>query len=127
VVLPGWAGLRRREVCLLRLGDVSLPLDNPSMVVTRKGGRRQELPLSAGLAAELRPFVFGRPLTELVYPASYNVIDRDLRRLGARLGISRVSAHDLRRTFGRIQYYEKDVDINRIRILYNHRDTAQTL
>jgi integrase len=127
VVLPGWAGLRRREVCLLRVGDVRLALDSPSMVVTRKGGRRQELPLSAGLAAELQPFVLGRAAAEFVYPSSYNVIDRDLRRLGVRLGIPQIAAHDLRRTFGRILYYEKGVDINRIRILYNHRDTAQTL
>jgi integrase len=107
------------------VGDVALPVDDPRIVVTRKGGRRQELPIGNGVANALRPFVSGRPNDERVFPASYNVIDRDLRRVGGRIGVPRISCHDLRRTFGRM-LYQRGVDINRIRVLFGHRDAAMT-
>jgi integrase len=46
--------------------------------------------------------------------------------LGTPFGL-RVAPHDLRRTFGRVLYYEKGVDINEIRSLYGHATTEQTL
>jgi integrase len=125
VALTAWAGLRRIEIERLRVDDVALPVDDPRIVVSRKGGRRQELPIGKGAANALRPFAAGRPASERVFPASYNVIDRDLRRIGARIGIPRISCHDLRRTFGRM-LYERGVDINRIRVLFGHRDAAMT-
>ena len=126
VALTALAGLRRREVHLLRAGDCSLAMDDPRIVVSRKGGKRQELPIGNGVANALRPFVIARPAAERVFPASYNVIDRDLRRIGKRAGIPRLSCHDLRRSFGRMLYYDSGVDVNRIRMLYGHRDAAMT-
>lgn len=126
VALTAWAGLRRNELFLLRVGDCSLAMDDPRIVVSRKGSKRQELPVGNGVANALRPFVFGRSADERVFPASYNVIDRDLRRVGRRLGIQKVSCHDLRRSFGRMLYHDRNVDVNRIRMLYGHRDAAMT-
>ncbi|MFZ0699707.1 MAG: site-specific integrase [Thermoplasmata archaeon] len=126
VALTAWAGLRRIEVSLLRVGDCSLAVDDPRVIVNRKGGKRQEVPVGNGVANALRPLVVGREPGEPVFPASYNVIDGDLRRVGRRVGIPKISCHDLRRSFGRMLYYDLGVDINRIRMLYGHRDAAMS-
>ena len=122
----GWAGLRRNELWLLKVGDVNLSMDRPTIVVTRKGGRRQELPVARAVANALRPFVVGRPSAARVFPGCYQLIYDDVETLGALLGL-KVAPHDLRRTFGRVLYYEMDVDVNEIRSLYGHATTEQTL
>ena len=122
----GWAGLRRNELWLLSVEDVNLSMDRPSIVVTRKGGRRQELPISRSVANALRPFVVGRRPTERVYPGSYSLIHADVEALGRAVGV-KAAPHDLRRTFGRLLYYEKSVDVNEIRSLYGHATTEMTL
>ena len=122
----GWAGLRRNELWLLKVGDVNLSMDRPTIVVTRKGGRRQELPVARAVANALRPFVVGRPSAARVFPGCYRLIYDDVETLGALLGL-KVAPHDLRRTFGRVLYYEMDVDVNEIRSLYGHATTEQTL
>jgi len=61
-----------------------------------------------------------------MYPRCYQGIYNDVEALGVRLGI-RAAPHDLRRSFGRILYYEKGVDINEIRSLYGHATTEMTL
>ncbi len=124
--LLGWAGLRRNELWTLLTGDVNLSMDRPAIVVTRKGGRRQELPIARAVANALRPFVVGRAATARVYPHCYQGIYNDVEALGTRLGI-RAAPHDLRRSFGRVLYYEKGVDVNEIRSLYGHATTEMTL
>jgi integrase len=126
LALLGWAGLRRNELWTLLVDDVNLSMDRPAIVVTRKGGRRQELPIARAVANALRPFVVGRPMSVRVYPRCYQGIYNDVETLGTRLGI-RASPHDLRRSFGRVLYYEKGVDINEIRSLYGHATTEMTL
>ncbi len=96
------------------------------MVVTRKGGRRQELPIARAVANALRPFVLGRAPTDRAYPRCYQGVYNDVETLAAPLGL-KASPHDLRRTFGRVLYYEKGVDVNEIRSLYGHATTEQTL
>lgn len=127
VALAGWAGLRRREICLLRVGDVDLDMRSPSLTVSRKGGRRQVVPIARSVANALRPLVFGRVAADPVYPRSYSSLGCDLTRLGRHAGLGPVSAHDLRRTFGRVLYYERGCDINSIRVLYGHSSTEMTL
>lgn len=122
----GWAGLRRNELSLLRVGDVNLSMDRPSIVVTRKGGRRQELPIAKAVADALRPFVIGRAPTGRVYPRSYQRIYDDLETLGSLVGV-RATPHDLWRTFGRVLFYEKGIGLNEIRSLYGHASTEQSL
>lgn len=126
LVLTAWAGLRRSEACSLRVADVQLAVDVPSITVTRKGGRRQELPIARAVANALRPLVLGRCDSERVYPRSYSTFARDLRELGRRAGVGAVAAHDLRRTFGRMLYYERGQDLNTIRVLYGHASVAMT-
>ncbi len=122
----GWAGLRRGELWRLLVEDANLGMDAPALVVTRKGGRRQELPIARAVANALRPFVLGRPGAARVYPCGRTTIYADVRELGAAIGL-RVAPHDLRRTFGRILYYEHRVDINEIRSLYGHATTEMSL
>lgn len=126
VAATAWAGLRRNELWALRVGDCRLDADAPSITVTRKGGRHQWLPISRSVADAIRPFS-ADDASARVYPMSYNVIDRDLRRIGARIGLKEISAHDLRRTFGRLLYYEWRQDINDIRSLLGHSTTEMTL
>lgn len=126
IALTAWAGLRRAEAVSLRVGDVSLVVDAPSIAVTRKGGRRQELPIARSVANALRPFVVGRGVSERVYPKGYSAFARDLRAVGRLAGVGPVAAHDLRRTFGRVLYYERHCDLNTIRVLYGHSSVAMT-
>jgi integrase len=127
IALAGWAGLRRREIVSLHVGDVVLAVDAPSMRVRRKGGRVQDLPISRGVVNALRPFVLGRKPGDKVYPCAYVSVDPDVRSAGRLIGLPALSCHDLRRTFGRVLYYERKVDINTIRVLYGHRSTEMTL
>jgi hypothetical protein len=82
----------------------------------RCAGRRERPP-----AIRARSTGAGR-----VYPGCYQLIYDDVKSLGAPL-VLRVAPHDLQRTFGRVLYYEKGVDINEIRSLYGHATTEQTL
>jgi integrase len=125
LALAAWAGLRRREISSLRVGGVTLTIDNPRMVVTRKGGRRQELPISKAVLNVLRPWIIGRAPEDTVYPQGYFAVQRDVEAL-ARIIRRPVSCHDLRRSFARI-LYRRGVDINTIRVLYNHSTTEMTL
>lgn len=122
----GWAGLRRNELWTLRVGDLNLSVDRASMIVTRKGGRRQELPMARAVVNAMRPFALGKAPECRLYPCGYQSIYSDVEALGAVVGI-RASPHDLRRTFGRVLYYEKAVDVNEIRSLYGHATTEMTL
>ncbi len=125
LALTAWAGLRRAEACGIRVRDVNLDMWSPTVWVTRKGGRRQELPIARSVANAIRPFV-GSDQDAKVYPKSYSAFGSDLVRLGRRAGLPGLSAHDLRRTFGRMLYYEKHADINTIRVLYGHASVAMT-
>jgi len=116
--LGAWAGLRRREIGSLTVGDVRMTLDKPLMNVTRKGGVKKDVPISKAVLNAIRPYVLGKPPEARVYPNGYACIQRDVEALGRIVG-SRVSCHNLRRSFGR-NLYKRGVDVNRIRAHYNH-------
>lgn len=126
LALGAWAGLRRREIFSLRVGDVSLAIDRPVAIVLRKGGERKEVPLSRAVANAIRPLWVGRDSSEKLYPLCYTRIQYDLRDVARLAGIPALSCHDLRRSFGRILYYERKVPMNTIRALYNHASTEMT-
>ena len=125
LALGAWAGLRRREIASLTVGDVRLALDKPLLNVTRKGGVKKDIPISRAVLNALRPFVVGQLPERRVYPQGYACIQRDVEALGRIIGTP-VSCHDLRRSFGR-NLYKRGVDVNRIRALYNHSTTEMTL
>ena len=126
IALTAWAGLRRREACELKVRDVNLDLSAPTILVSRKGGRRQLLPVARSVANLLRPFVLGKAPEAKVYPKSYSAFGSDLVRLGRKAQLPGLSAHDLRRTFGRMLYYERHADLNTIRVLYGHSSQEMT-
>lgn len=121
-----WAGLRRNEWWTLRVGDVNLSMDRPSIVVTRKGGRPQELPVARAVVNALRRFVVGREPNDRVDPGCHQRVYDDVEALGVPLDL-KVAPHDLGRPFGRVLYNEKGVDVNEIRPLFGHATTEQTL
>lgn len=125
VALMAWVGLRRREAWSLRVTDVNLAADAPSVHIIRKGGTPADLPIPKVVLNALRPAVFGKAPDERVYPCCIGQLDVELRETGRLLGIQ-LSAHDLRRTFGRCLYYDHHVDVNDIRVLYGHRTTEMT-
>ncbi len=111
---------------LVARGRRAARVDSARLVVTRKGGRRQEPPIARAVANAIRPLVVGKDPTELVYPRSYSTFARDLSQVGRRAGVGPVSAHHPRRSFGRILYYEHRQDLNTIRALYGHASVAMT-
>ncbi len=125
LALGAWAGLRRREIASLTVGDVRMALDKPLMNVTRKGGVKKDVPISRAVLNAIRPFVVEKPPEARVYPNGYACIQRDVEALGRIIGTP-VSCHDLRRSFGR-NLYKRGVDVNRIRALYNHATSEMTL
>lgn len=127
LALGAWTGLRRREIASLTVADVDTDLGRPTLSVLRKGGARKLLPMSRATANAVRPFVMGRERAAPLYPMSYRTIQADLSAVAVRVGLSALAAHDLRRSFGRILYREHRVDLNTIRVLYNHRSTEMTL
>ncbi|MCI4351481.1 MAG: hypothetical protein L3K15_08225 [Thermoplasmata archaeon] len=87
VALTAWVGIRRREAWSLRCGDVNLGADSASISVVRKGGERKMLPIPQAALNVVRPAVFGPRAEERVHPLGLVSMDKDLGRVGARLGI----------------------------------------
>jgi integrase len=125
LALMAWAGLRRRGAWGVRVSDVNLALDRPTVRATMKGGAEIVLPLPKAALNALRPAVVGKNSDERLYPLGYVTLGKDIERLGKRLGI-RLSAHDLRRSFGRILHNDFGVDLNTIRCLYHHKSADMT-
>jgi integrase len=121
----GWVGLRRSEAWNVTPADVSLTLGAATVRVIRKGGHHETLPIPNAVANAVRPYVWGREPTVRLYPRSYSTLGTDVTALGRKVGVP-LASHDLRRSFGRILYYEYHVDINDIRALYGHRTIGMT-
>ncbi len=85
------------------------------------------LPVARSVAIALGPFVVGRGPDDSIYPKSYSAQGCDLWRLGGATGIDPVSAHEFRRSIGRILYYERQWVVNAIRVLYGHSSAEMTL
>jgi len=86
LALGAWAGLRRREIASLQVGDVRMALDKPWMNVTRKGGVKKDVPISAAVLNAIRPFVIGKPPTRGSTPTGTRASSATSRPLGGSSG-----------------------------------------
>lgn len=128
VLLAAWQALRAIEISRLSWRDVNLDAVTPALTVRGKGkhgGEPATLAMNRLVWNELLPLSLASKPSDPVYPAAYGRIGKDLRALGRRAGII-VSAHDLRRAFGRIAYYDFHVPLVTIQQVYRHESVAMT-
>ncbi len=131
VALEGFNGLRRVEVLRLKVADVLF--DEGCLRVLGKGhngGKWRKIPMFPAAGALLREAVRGRPLGAPIVPLSRSGADQLLRRGVRSSGLeregTRVSHHDLRRTFGRLAH-ASGMDLVQLKNLYGHASLEMTV
>lgn len=128
VFLAGTNGLRLGEIVRLKVGECRMDLADPTLTVLgkgRRGGKWRTVGMSPLAWEVLLPTVQGRRSSDRVYPFAYRTGDMDIRNVGRRVGIPSVSAHDLRRTFGRL-YWEDTKDLVGLQHIYGHESIEMT-
>jgi len=130
VCLEGLNGLRRVEVLRLRSKDVLF--DEGALRILGKGrygGKWRTIPMHPATRAALVNWLKNKGSAELVLPLSRSGADAMLRRLALRSGfdmkLSKVSHHDLRRTFGRLSH-RAGMSLVQLKNLYGHTSLDQT-
>lgn len=133
LVLAGWAGLRAKEIALLRRERVLDTADPPVLLVASdatKGNRERIVPLSPFVVAELRtaglprggwvfPRADGQPGPNKPWVVSHTA-NAHLRSCG-----TGVTLHQLRHRFG-TQAYRACHDLRTVQELLGHADPATT-
>jgi integrase len=130
VCLEGLNGLRRVEVLRLRSKDVLF--DEGALRILGKGrygGKWRTIPMHPLTRVALANWLKNKGGTDLVLPMSRSGVDAILRRLALRSGFdmtsSKVSHHDLRRTFGRLSH-RAGMSLVQLKNLYGHSSLDQT-
>ncbi|MGC2288750.1 MAG: site-specific integrase [Thermoplasmata archaeon] len=130
VCLEGLNGLRRVEVLRLRSKDVLF--DEGALRILGKGrygGKWRTIPMHPATRAALAKWLKTKESADLVLPLSRSGVDAILRRLALRSGfdmkLSKVSHHDLRRTFGRLSH-RAGMSLVQLKNLYGHSSLDQT-
>jgi integrase/recombinase XerD len=130
------AGLRRRELCHLKVTDI----DSQRMVLRvehGKGGRDRDIPLSPTLLAALREYYrWMRPQTYLFpgtrhgwradAPITSKVIWEAVRWAATKAGLDkRITPHTLRHSYA-THLLEAGTDLRTIQLLLGHADLSHT-
>jgi integrase len=132
IALLGLAALRGVEVERLLVRHVRLDGPQPAILVLGKGrygGKWRKIPLSSLAADYVKPWVEGGAPDERLVPYSLVTIQKDVSGAGRRAGLE-VSAHDLRRTFGRVFVEENGYDVRALLALqkwYGHARLETTI
>lgn len=123
VAAGGMNGLRRAEVRRLRARDVLLALDHAEARIEGKTGTRT-IPVGSYLRNAL--LALDRRGAELYFPLQDTMYDLRLTLVGRRAGLPfPLSAHRLRRSFGRIAY-RAGVPIVDLQHIYGHASPTMT-
>jgi integrase len=128
VVLGLFNGLRACEMSRLRVRDLELYEQPPTMWVLGKGtrgGKPRRIPINPSAYAEIEQFVLGRRPEDPVHPAPFGAIDKDWRRAQRRAGFVPVGIHALRRSFGR-NSHDAGTLTAEIQAVYGHAAESTT-
>ena len=127
------AGLRRGEVCQVRLTDLDMAAG--WLVVRGKGAKERSVPLSERVAAAITEWMKTRALTdsEFLFPSRQGgcvcgeVVSHITRIAAGRAGLDRheVTPHSLRHTFA-TQLARAGTDIRTIQLLLGHSSMDTT-
>ena len=126
-------GLRISDILGLRVDDVK---DVEILVLTeQKTGKTQRLGLNNTLRGLIRRYVGKKPRDSYLFPASRGVVGKPKHRESYHIALVRaaraigyneqISAHSLRKTFGR-KFFEKTKDIRYLQQLFNHSHPSVT-
>lgn len=131
------AGLRRAEICALRLSDYSA--SSESLTVRGKGRKQREVPIANGALDALMDWLVMRggdpgsifcpvnkggklaPHKRLSPQAIYKMLDKRAKQAG----VYDLSPHDFRRTFAS-DLLDADVDISTVQRLMGHANVQTT-
>jgi len=128
VVLGLFNGLRACEMHRLRVRDLELDEQLPTMWVLGKGtrgGKPRRIPINPAACDEIRTFTVGRRPEDPVFPGPFGAIDKDWRRAQRRAGFVPVGTHALRRSFGRISH-DAGTPTAEIQAVYGHASESTT-
>ena len=136
IALAGFNGLRRIEIVRLTVGCLDLAQPSPAMNVHgkgRNGGKWRHIPMSSVTYAALVSVALGKSKSAPVYSvpkgtpeAAYRRLDADIRAVGRRMGIEKISMHDLRRSFGRL-WWKDNRNLVVLKNIYGHASLDMTL
>jgi len=131
IALEGFNGLRRVEVLRLRVKDVNLGQGLLDIHGNGKmGGKWRQIPLHSLTMMELKLAIAGKRPEDRILPVARTMADNVLRTAADSAGFAergtRVSHHDLRRTFGRLAN-EAGMDLVQLKNLYGHNSLDQTI
>lgn len=134
------AGLRREELEQLTFDALSqVPYENKMvdvLTVTGKGDKKRVIPIHPELARHIREwkaickdgriarrmYKGGKVGKSLTAPRIFAMV----RQYGHIVGIEDLDPHDLRRSYGRIMYYENGKDILLVKSLLGHESVRTT-
>ena len=123
VAAGGMNGLRRAEVRRLRGRDVRLDLTGSEARIEGKTGTRT-IPVGTYLRNAL--VALGRRGPELYFPLRDTAYDDRLKAVGRLAGLPfPLSAHVLRRSFGRVAYHER-VPLVTLQAIFGHASPEMT-
>lgn len=131
IALEGLNGLRRVEVLRLRATDVGLKEGCLRVLGKgRHGGKWRQLPIHPALAGLLERAIGHLAPTDRLLPLSRSGADLLLARAARAAGLpasgTRVSHHDLRRTFGRLAH-QAGMDLVQLKNLLGHSSVEMTV
>lgn len=129
------AGLRSAEVLSIQATDLAMDHGHPTVTVTRKGGKRQRLPLEDAVWEHVHQLLAGRTegplfITSAGTPLSYSSVYRRVRRIGKAAGFdevtaSRIAPHGLRASFATI-LLDNEVALDVVQDFMGHVDPRVT-
>ncbi len=115
-------GLRIAELMNLQVGDIDSI--GGFLKITRKGGLETRIPISEITLKALRAYI-GRSKGK-IFPEPYWKLNYEIKRLGNRAGIKRLTPHQLRHARA-IELRRRGVPLEDIQELLSHRNIQTTL
>jgi site-specific recombinase XerD len=124
-------GIRISELVNLNIGDIDT--EAKTIIVKRKGGQKQSIPINTELAREIKKIAGKREISEPVFLSSFKkrITQRRVGMLVQRYlklaGIIKphISVHSLRHSFCS-RLLEKGVNLKTIQILAGHKNISTT-
>ena len=123
VLVMALGGLRRGEVCGLRVGD--LDFRQKTIRVRGKGSRERVIPMAERVVAPLWEQAWGKKASESVFRIKARKLHDVVARLALASGLEGFHPHSLRHSFA-TRLLEKGANVKEVQELLGHEDLSTT-